>query len=84
MTPLALSNLARTHAELGQWDDAWDCIGQAITVIETTGETWYKAEVHHIGGETALMPNPEAAKAQAHFRARARGGASAAGKITQQ
>ena len=48
MTPLALSNLARTHAELGQWDDAWGCIGQAITVIETTGETWYEAEVHQL------------------------------------
>ena len=62
LTPLALSNLARAHAELGQWDDA------AITVIETTGEKWYEAEVHRIGGEIALlMPNPEAAKAEAYF-----------------
>jgi Tetratricopeptide repeat len=68
LTPLALSNLARAHAELGQWDDAWGCIGQAITVIETTGERWYEAEVHRIGGEIALlMPNPEAAKAEAYF-----------------
>jgi len=62
LTPLALLNLARAHAELA------GCIGQAITVIETTGETWSEAEVHHIGGEIALlMPNPEAAKAQAYF-----------------
>jgi hypothetical protein len=38
------------------------------TVIETTGERWYEAEVHRIGGEIALlMPNPEAAKAEAYF-----------------
>ena len=68
-TPLALSNLARAHAELGQWDEAWGCIGQAITVIETTGERWYEAEVHRIGGEIALlMPNPDVAKAEAYFK----------------
>ena len=70
LTPLALSNLARAHAELGQWDDdAWGCIGQAITVIETTGERWYEAEVHRIGGEIALlMPNPRSGESGSVFR----------------
>jgi predicted ATPase len=67
-TPLALSNLARAHAELGQWDDAWRCLDEAITVSETTGERWYGPEIHRIGGEIAqLMPKPDAAKAEAYF-----------------
>ena len=33
-----LSYLARAHAELGQFDDAWRCIGEAMTAMETTKE----------------------------------------------
>ena len=29
--PLYLSHLARAYAELGQFDDAWRCIGEAMT-----------------------------------------------------
>ena len=38
-------------AELGQYDDAWRCIGEAITAIETTGERWFEAEVNRPTGE---------------------------------
>jgi predicted ATPase len=65
---LNLSYLARTHAELGQFDDAWRCIGEAMTAVETTREKWYDAEVHRVAGEVALKsPEPDAAKAQAYF-----------------
>ena len=30
LTPLSLSYLAKAYAELGQFDDAWRCIGEAI------------------------------------------------------
>ena len=66
--PLFLLYLTKAHAELGQIDDAWRCIGEAITNVETTNERWCEAEVHRIAGELALMsPQPDAAKAQAYF-----------------
>ena len=66
--PLWLSHLARAHAELGQFDDAWRCIGEAMTAVETTKEKWCEAEVHRIAGQIALLsPQPDAAKAEAYF-----------------
>ena len=66
--PLWLSYLARAYAELGQFDDAWRCIGEAMTAVETTKERWWEAEVHRIAGEIALKsPEPDAAKAEAYF-----------------
>ena len=66
--PLYLSYLAKAHAQLGQFDDAWRCIGEAMTAVETTKEKWCEAEVHRIAGEIALMsPEPDAAKAEAYF-----------------
>ena len=66
--PLYLSYLARAYAGLGQFDDAWRCIGEAMTVIETTKESWCEAEVYRIAGEIAVLsPKPDAAKAEAYF-----------------
>jgi predicted ATPase len=67
-TPLWLSHLAGAYAELGQFDDAWRCIGEAMTAVETTKERWFEADIHRIAGEIALLsPQPDAAKAQAYF-----------------
>ena len=52
--PLSLSSLTRAYAELGQFDDARRCIGEAITAVETTKEKWWEAEVHRMAGEIAL------------------------------
>ena len=66
--PLYLSYLATAYAELGQFDDAWRCIGEAMTAMETTKERWCEAEIYRIAGEIALMsPEPDAAKAEAYF-----------------
>ena len=46
--PLYLSYLARAYAELGQFDDAWRCIGEAMKMVETTKERWWEAEVCRI------------------------------------
>src|SRR4029077_15063710 len=63
-----LPHLARAHAELGQFEEAWRCIGEAMTTTETTKETWFEAEVYRVAGEIALMsPEPDAAKAEACF-----------------
>jgi class 3 adenylate cyclase/predicted ATPase len=66
--PLYVSCLARAYAELGQFDDAWSSIGDAMTAVETTKERWYEAEVNRMAGEIALkIPEPDAAKAEAYF-----------------
>jgi predicted ATPase len=66
--PLWLSYLASAYAELAQFDDAWRCIGEAVTAVETTKETWFEAEVHRLAGEIALKsPEPDTAKAEKYF-----------------
>jgi class 3 adenylate cyclase/predicted ATPase len=66
--PLHLSILAKAHADLGQFDDAWRCIGEATTAIEATKETLFEAEVQRAAGEIVLLsPEPDAAKAEMHF-----------------
>jgi hypothetical protein len=52
--PLNLLCLAHAHAELGQFDDAWRRIGEAITTMEKTKEKWCQAEVYRTAGEIAL------------------------------
>ena len=60
--------LAIAHADLGQFDDAWRCIGKAMTAIQVTKERWCEAEAHRVAGEIALKsPERDVAKAQAHF-----------------
>ena len=66
--PWFLSLLARAYAELGQFDDAWRCVGEAKTAVETTKEKWCEADVHRVAGEIALLSQePDTAKAQAYF-----------------
>jgi predicted ATPase len=66
--PWQLLFLASAHAQLGQFDDAKHCIGEAMTTLETSGERWCEAEVNRIAGEIALMSGePEAARAEAYF-----------------
>jgi predicted ATPase len=66
--PSHLSYLAKAHTELGQIDDAWRCIRDAIAAIETTKERWYEAEVNRIAGEIAMLSGElDAPKAEAHF-----------------
>ena len=66
--PLHLSYLTMAYAELGQFDDAWRCIGEAMTAMETTKEKWCEADIHRIAGEIALMgPEPDATKAETSF-----------------
>jgi predicted ATPase len=67
--PIFLSYLAMAYAELGQLDDAWSCLSEAMTAVETTGEAWFEADVYRIAGDVALKsPQPDEAKAEAHFQ----------------
>jgi predicted ATPase len=67
--PTHLSYLAAAHAGLGQFDDAWRCIDDAIRAVDSTKERWFEAEVHRIAGEISLqLPEPDRAIAQTYFQ----------------
>jgi predicted ATPase len=66
--PVYLPYLAKAYAELNQFNDAWHCIGEAMTAVETTKERWCEAEVHRTAGEVALQsPERDTSKAEAYF-----------------
>jgi predicted ATPase len=66
--PFFLLHLSRGHAELGQFDDAWRCIGEAMTALEATKERWCEAEISRLAGEIALkLPQLGSSKAEAYF-----------------
>jgi class 3 adenylate cyclase/predicted ATPase len=66
--PFNLLHLARAHADLGQFEDAWGRIDEALRAVEKTKEKWCEAEVHRTAGHIELMsPAPDMAKAEAHF-----------------
>ena len=67
--PWYQSYLAEACAELGQFDDAWHSIDEAMKAMETTKEKWCEAEVNRIAGEITLMSSEaDAAKAEAYFK----------------
>jgi predicted ATPase len=66
--PRHLWFLAMAYAEVGQLDDAWRCIADAIEKVERSKEKWCEAEVHRIAGEIALkLRAPDTEKAEKHF-----------------
>jgi tetratricopeptide (TPR) repeat protein len=66
--PTCLSHLAWANAELGQFGEAWRYIGDAMTIVETSGLRSPEAEVCRVAGEIALKsPEQDMAKAQAYF-----------------
>jgi len=66
--PMYMSYLATAHAGLGQFGEAWRCIGEAIGTIATTKERWFEAEANRVAGEIALKsPEPVASKAETYF-----------------
>ena len=66
--PWYLSRLAAASADLGKFNDAWRCIHEAMTAVETNKETWHEAGVNRIAGEIALKsPQPDTVKAEAYF-----------------
>jgi len=66
--PFYLSFLARAYAQLGQLDDAWRCMDEAMSTIETTKERWFEAEANRTAGEIARKSQqPDVAKAEGYF-----------------
>ena len=68
LLPGYLPNLAMAHAKLHRFDDARQCIAEAMTAVENSKEGWCKAELYRIAGEIALKsPRPDAEKAEVEF-----------------
>jgi len=66
--PSFLMNLAEAQAKISKFENANRSIAEAVAVMETTKESWCKAEVNRIAGEIVLVsPAYEPARAQAHF-----------------
>jgi predicted ATPase/class 3 adenylate cyclase len=62
------TNLANSHAELGQFGEARRCLEEVKTIIQTAKETWWEAETSRIGGEIELMsPEHDVATAEDYF-----------------
>ena len=60
--------LAKAHAELGQFTDAWSNVGDAMTAIQKTGESWWEADVNRLAGEIALKsPEGDVSKAERYY-----------------
>jgi predicted ATPase len=67
-TPLWVAHLAIAHAKLGEFNDAWRCVEEAIRQVETSDERWSEANVYTVAGEMALLSErPDAAKAENYF-----------------
>jgi predicted ATPase len=66
--PFHLWHLAMAYAELGQPDDAWRCIDDAIDKVEKSKEKCFEAELYRVAGEVALKSlAPDTEKAEKHF-----------------
>ena len=67
--PTWLSYLAKTYADLRQFENAWRCISEAIVAVEKTKERWFEADINRMAGAITLKsPEPDAAKAEAYFQ----------------
>ena len=67
--PMQRSYLAMAYADIGQFDDARKCMGEAIAVAENTKERWFEPEVHRIAGEIELLsPERDMTRAEGHFQ----------------
>jgi predicted ATPase len=66
--PFSRSHLARAYNELGNFEEAWPCIREAMKMIERTTEAWCEAEVYRTAGEIMLKaPKRDAAIAEVYF-----------------
>jgi predicted ATPase len=66
--PLHLTRLASAYAEVDQFEEAWRCIREGMTAVETTKERWHEAEVNRVAGEISLKsPNLDAARGEPYF-----------------
>jgi class 3 adenylate cyclase/predicted ATPase len=67
--PYRLLSLAGVHMRARQASDGLDTVAEALSLVESTGERWFEAELHRVRGELLLrLPDPERLGAEACFR----------------
>jgi class 3 adenylate cyclase/predicted ATPase len=65
--PHSITELADAHGMAGQPAIGLECLDEAISIIEATGERWYEAEVHRLRGDL-LKATGDRTAAEASFR----------------
>jgi hypothetical protein len=66
--PWYSSNLAGAYAKLERFDDAWRCIDEAITTVESAKEKVVRGrDPPNRWRNRSDVPEPDAAKAEAYF-----------------
>ena len=67
--PCRLLSLAGMHMRARQVPDGLDVLTEALSLVESTGERWFEAELHRVRGELLLRSaDPEWATAEECFR----------------
>ena len=67
--PGFLARLAVAYGQVGQVDEGLHLVVEALAVVDTTGERYYKAELHRLHGELLLRQAvAEAQAAEACFQ----------------
>jgi predicted ATPase len=67
--PYRLLLLAGVHMRARQAPDGLDVLTEALSLVESTGERWFEAELHRVRGELLLrLPDPERIGAERCFR----------------
>ena len=66
--PYVLTLLAEALAQDGQLEEGGRLLAEAQTLLETTGERWWEAEVHRLRGELLLRhTSPDTSQAETCF-----------------
>jgi predicted ATPase len=67
--PYRLLSLAGMHLRARQAPDGLDVLTEALSLVESTGERWFEAELHRVRGEVLLrLPDLERLGAESCFR----------------
>jgi predicted ATPase len=57
--PMRLAPLAEEYGKSGQVEAGLVVLAEALTLVETTGEHWWEAELHRLKGELLLQLSPD-------------------------
>jgi len=67
--PHLLTSLIEAHKKIGQANEGLAVLAEALTLVETTGERYYEAELQRLNGELLLLQSPgDTAEAEACFQ----------------
>ena len=61
--PYFLAIAAEVCSELKSVDEAIELVTEALDLVQRTGERWYEAELHRLGGELSLLRDSSSASA---------------------